>query len=341
MKCKKITLLIICFNVIFFLNCSKNNEDMSIFEYLEQPEEKWNIGIAALILSKEIYPDIEFSKYMNIIDGIASRVQLHVKDRTDPEYRIASINTVLFREYGFRYDKDDFLGRKPYNHFISSVLDRKKGVCTSLPLLYMIVAEKLGYPIYAVEAPDHTFCRYVLDDGTYYNIEVTSGGGEVPDLFYIDDMNIPKQAFNNGVYMRTLTKKEYIGSLLHKNAVSYMIKGDYKTAVKYLERSVSLHPKNSHNHKVLSHCYGKICNSLESPEERKPFYYKAIEHEKTAENLGSAPPTPEDYWKTAVKGNYEEIESRSSDSENITRVEDQSAKKRLQELEVKYHDYFQ
>jgi len=180
---------------------------VSIFEYLEQPEEKWNIGIVALILSKEIYPDIEFSKYMKIIDSIASRVQLHVKDRTDPVYRIAAINTVLFREYGFSYDKDDFLGRKPYNHFISSVLDRKKGVCTSLPLLYMIVAEKLGYPIYAVEAPDHTFCRYVLNDGTYYNIEVTSGGGEVPDLFYIDDMHIPKQAFTNGVYMRTLSKK--------------------------------------------------------------------------------------------------------------------------------------
>lgn len=314
---------------------------MSIFEYLEQPEEAWNISIAALILSKEIYPDIEFSKYTNIIDGIAARVQVYVKDRTDPEYRIAAINTVLFREYGFSYDKDDFLGRQPYNHFISSVLDHRKGVCTSLPLLYMIIAERLGYPIYAVEAPDHTFCRYVLENGKYLNIEVTSGGGEVPDLFYIDDMNIPKQAFKNGVYMRTLSKKEYIGSLLHKNAVSYMIKGDYKTAVKYLEKSVRLHPKNSHNHKVLAHCYGKICNSLESPDERKPFYFKAIEHENIAEKLGSAPPTPEDYWKTAVQGNNTESMKTIEKTNGVKIAENQSYTKRLKELGVKYHDYFE
>lgn len=341
MNCKKSTILITCISLIFLFNCSKKTEDVSIFEYLEQPEEKWNIGIVALILSKEIYPDIEFSKYMKIIDSIASRVQLHVKDRTDPVYRIAAINTVLFREYGFSYDKDDFLGRKPYNHFISSVLDRKKGVCTSLPLLYMIVAEKLGYPIYAVEAPDHTFCRYVLNDGTYYNIEVTSGGGEVPDLFYIDDMHIPKQAFTNGVYMRTLSKKEYIGSLLHKNAVSYMIKGDFKTAIKYLEKSVGLHPKNSHNHKVLAHCYGKICNSLESPKERKPYYFRAIEHEKIAENLGSAPPTPEDYWKTAVQGNNTEGMKTIEKTDGVKISEDRSYTRRLKELEVKYHDYFE
>ncbi|HRX16650.1 MAG TPA: transglutaminase family protein [Spirochaetota bacterium] len=338
MNSKKITLLITCFNVVFFLNCSKNNENMSIFEYLEQPEEKWNIGVAALLLSKDMYPDIEFSKYTNIIDGIASRVEVYVQNRTDPEYRIAAINTVLFREYGFGYDKNDFLGRNPYNHFISSVLDRRKGVCTSLPLLYMIIAEKLGYPICAVEAPDHTFCRYVLENGNYLNIEVTSGGGEVPDLFYIDDMNIPKQPFKNGVYMRTLSKKEYVGSLLHKNAVSYMIKGDFKTAVNYLEKSVSLHPKNSHNHKVLAHCYGKICNSLESAKERKPYYLKAIEHEKIAEGLGIAPPCPEDYWKIIVKKDTEIVTSTSG---NITKINDESLEEKLKVLEVKYHDYFE
>lgn len=199
----------------------------------------------------------------------------------------------------------------------------------------MIIAEKLGYPIYAVEAPDHTFCRYLLENGKYLNIEATSGGGEIPDLFYIDDMNIPKQPFRNGVYMRTLSKKEYIGSLLHKNAVSYMIKGDYKMAARYLEISVSLNPKNSQNHKVLAHCYKKICNSIESVEERKPYYFKALEHDAIAENLGIAPPCPENYWKASV-------DEKKQESTIVNRKKAViEYKRKLKELEAKYHDYYE
>src|SRR5271157_4448975 len=76
-------------------------EKMSIFEYLDLPDDQLNIEIAALILSKEIYPDINFKKYMKLIDQMASDVTLYVGSSSDPETRIASINTTLFRDYGF------------------------------------------------------------------------------------------------------------------------------------------------------------------------------------------------------------------------------------------------
>jgi len=114
-----------------------------------------------------------------------------------------------------------------------------------------------------------------------------------------------------------------------------MIKGDYKMAARYLEISVSLNPKNSQNHKVLAHCYKKICNSIESVEERKPYYFKALDHDSIAENLGIAPPCPEDYWKTSV----------GKDKQDSTTVNKNKAaieyKKKLKELKAKYYDYYE
>ena len=105
------------------------------------------------------------------------------------------------------------MAEKFYNHILSSILDRKTGVCTSLPMLYICVAERLNYPVYAVSAPNHVFCRYVTGDmydrkNGYINIEATGGGGLNPDVFYIDDLKIPIDSYKNGVYLRTLTKKD-------------------------------------------------------------------------------------------------------------------------------------
>lgn len=339
---------------LILMNCSQkvyditDFEKMSIFEYLNQPDEKLNIEMAALILSKEIFPEIKFQEYTRIIDNISYRVQLYVKDKIDPRYKIASINTVLYKEYGVEFDKKDFLWRDYHNQFFSSALTRKKGVCTTLPLIYMVVSERLRYPVYAVAAPAHTFCRFVFTDDAgkeqYINIEATSGGGEVPDVCYIEDMQIPKKAFKNGVYLRTLSKREYIGSLLHNNGAYYLMKGNIDKAIKYFEESTKLNPRNSYTHYVLGICYKKMCNSLDTPEERKPYYFKALKQDEIVDNLGIAPPCPEDYWKQSFTEdlqhkNEQNIEIRKG-ADGIIYAEDTSYRKKIKMLEAKYYDYF-
>lgn len=334
---------------VLLVGCTKREytvrdyESMSIFEYLELPDEELNVGIAALILSKEFYSGIRFMPYLELIDEAAYRVQYYVRGSSDPVRRIAAINTVLFRDMGFRYDTNDYMGKQQYNHFISSVIDRRTGVCSSLPLLYIIVAERLNYPVYAVDAPHHTFCRYVYTDEKgnekYINIEPTGGGGEVPDIIYIDDMDIPLRAYRNGVYMRTLSKKEYIASLLNYNAATYMYQGRYDKAIGYLERLVGIYPQSSFNHKILSICYKKVCNSLPTPQERKPYYFKALKHQRISQNLGLAPPPPEDYWKNQQNNNTGSISTREVDG--IITVEDMSYRERVKKLKEQYRDYFQ
>ena len=87
-----------------------------------------------------------------------------------------------------------------------------------MPMLHLVLADKLGWPIQAVRSPKHFFARYMDESLSDKNIEATCGGRFISDQRYITDVEIPEKATKNGVYLRTLSKKEYIVSLLLSNA---------------------------------------------------------------------------------------------------------------------------
>jgi len=143
-------------------------------ELLGIPEAKLNIGEAALKLSVLMLPETDVNRGLEEIDGLARRVAQIVGSRSDAEFRIRAINTILYQEHAFDYDRDDMLGRKPENALLWHYLKTRKGNCQTMPLLWYAVAERLGYPVKAVSAPQHFFLRY--DDGqSRVNIEATSG----------------------------------------------------------------------------------------------------------------------------------------------------------------------
>lgn len=323
---------------------------MTIFEYMQLPDEKLNYAIASLILSKEIYPEINFEKYKKMIQEIAFRVSIYVQGRTDPNIKIAAINTTLYRDYNFKYDFTDFLGRKFENHMLSKVLDKRKGVCTSLPLLYLVIAEELNYPVFGVRAPDHSFCRYIFKkngENISINIEATKNGGSSPDVMYIHDMKIPKKAYKNGVYLKTLTKREYISSLLRSNAVYYAnIQNDVIKATKYFEEIIKWDKKNSRIHffleKTFLYFFNKNIKYLSFT--REQIYLKHIAYKKNVMELGIAPSPPKDYWKQSfVKEIKPKKEKKiiSKEKNGVIYEEDLTYIQEIKRLEVKYHDYFQ
>jgi len=227
----------------------KDYENMSILEYLKLPDEKLNVEIASLIMSKEVYPKIKFKAYIKKIDGIVKKVIELTGCRIEPEYRIASINTVLFKDLDYAYDKKDFYGKKTKNHFLVGILNTKTGVCDSIPLLYLIICERLNYPVYLSRAPNHFYLIYYDPLIPYItNIEATGEGGFNPNAHYIHDFKIPQKTIKNGVYMKPLSKREAIASYLLNNVVYHYNKKNYYRAIEYAEEIVK-------NTKTFSEAY--------------------------------------------------------------------------------------
>jgi hypothetical protein len=161
------------------------------------------------------------------------------------------------------YDLDDLEAKKLKNRFLTGYLDTKQGSCITMPILHIVVGQRLQWPIYAVASPKHFFCRYLEYGFEESNVEATSGGGFIPDSGYIIDTGIPEKALRNGVYLRNLRNREYIGRLISINASVYFEQGNIEKAIECLQYSIQLDPTFSDAFWNLGFMYYSKAKQLE------------------------------------------------------------------------------
>lgn len=125
-------------------------------------------------------------------------------------FRMLVLVSVIQQDFGARYNpdrdstlekpqSDDEFFSDPRDVFIHGFTDRSApmGTCSSFPVLYTAIAQRLRYPVFLVTAKEHLFCRW--DDGIdQFNIEATSSGLNVyPDEYYFS-------------WPRTMTRKDLV-----------------------------------------------------------------------------------------------------------------------------------
>lgn len=210
--------------------------------YENLAESEIRLDEVAIDLASDIFPLLNKTHYHSAINKMVAEAKQVVSRSTNPDYRIRALNTYLFQTKKFNYDFDDPLGENIENRLLPGLLDTKKGNCVSLPLLYVIIGQKLGFPVYAVNAPDHLFVRYVDQSLKQQNIETTNGGGHGPNSQYKRDLKISPKAIQRGAYLKTLSNKELLGELLAQNAVYWGRQGNNKKALAYAKVAIKLNP---------------------------------------------------------------------------------------------------
>ncbi len=156
-------------------------------EYLARlPNSDINIGTLALILASEIFPNLDIPLYNAQLDAMVEEIRRLTGNSTDPDYRIRVMNTYLYLDQQFHYDKEDMYGHRLTNRYLNGILDTGAGSCTTMPLLYLAIAQRLDYPVYPVAAPQHLFLRYVDPTLKEQNIE-----GEAAAIFQTKNILIP------------------------------------------------------------------------------------------------------------------------------------------------------
>ncbi len=283
-------------------------------------EEEIDIGNVSLLLAKEAYPDLDVKKYSKQIDRMVEDIRKLTNGSKDPDFRIRAINTYLYLDRGIHYDKEDPYSKKDKNRFLNGILDTKSGSCTTMPLLYLAIAQRLGYPIYPAAAPQHLFLRYVTPNMEMENIEATGGGGYSSDEHYIKVMDIPEKGIQNGAYLETMTYKQMLGDLITENGTYWGRQNDLMRAIKYLEIGTSLNTKSAEAFRILGNYYFKIAAEYRTwstglfktgdPRSDKVIELTRDMYEQTcrgymhqgdlamsrAQFLGVAPPLEQNYW---------------------------------------------
>ena len=110
-------------------------------------------------------------------------------ENSEAYFRLLSMTTVLQLDCGVKYNSEsirDVDFSDPKEQFIHGIIDGDGGTCVSLPILWVAVGRRLGYPMKLSTAIGHLFARW--DDpvtGERINFEA-AGNGMVthPDDYY-------------------------------------------------------------------------------------------------------------------------------------------------------------
>jgi regulator of sirC expression with transglutaminase-like and TPR domain len=129
---------------------------------LSQPEEQISLAQAALWIASCEYPQLDHGRYLRQLDQMASAVEPHARDATNPLTVISAINRYLFDEEGFCGNTQNYYD--PRNSFLNEVLERKTGIPIMLSTVYLEVAGRLRFPLVGVGLPGHYLVKHALFD---------------------------------------------------------------------------------------------------------------------------------------------------------------------------------
>ncbi|MBI2472651.1 MAG: tetratricopeptide repeat protein [Planctomycetes bacterium] len=236
----------------------------------EVSTEDARLASTALKIAKESYPEIDIEHYLKKLENIIENIRTSLRDETEPEQIIKTINVVLFNELQFKYVQTGELEHISLN----KVLDTKIGNCVGLSILYLSIAEGLHLPIYGVSVPEHIFVRY--DDGDFRrNIEAGYEGIFTPDSYYINmhGKRISQKSIRNGCYLKNLSMSEVVADIYLNRSIIHKEKGNIEAALKDVNHAIELHGNDA-----VAYCNrGVIYEKMKDSERAISDYNKAIE----------------------------------------------------------------
>ncbi|OGR84034.1 MAG: hypothetical protein A2901_03530 [Elusimicrobia bacterium RIFCSPLOWO2_01_FULL_54_10] len=270
------------------------------------PENEIDISKIAYILAKDADPSLDLNVLYYDFENLINEIKEFTGPNDDPEHRVRALNTYLYKKMGIGYDKDDYQGKKLENRYIHTVLVKRTGACLNLAIFYIAVAQKLGYPVYAVAAPQHLFCRYVDPSFLRQNIEPTGSGAFSSDEDYILDMEIKRNAVENGSYLRTLNNKELVAEMVADHASFYygQIIKNYNIATIILHKAVLLSPKTPENWSLLGQLYIKRSRHEFEPLIKESDYARGMHMIQKSKEMGINPPLADEYWKKPLPSKF-------------------------------------
>ncbi len=130
-------------------------------------------------------------------------------------------------------------------HFLHGIIEGRGGTCASLPVLYVAVGRRLGYPLQLVTTAHHLFARWDDPRGERFNIEISNAGGidTHPDDYYLDwPVPIRGTKWEEIHQRRSLTPREELAQAWAKRGFCLGANGLVREAVKAFAIAWSLTP---------------------------------------------------------------------------------------------------
>lgn len=128
-----------------------------------------------------------------------------------------------FRQHDLTAQQNKNLNADANNIFLAGLLRTQRGTCISMPLVYLVIGQRLGLPIHLVAIGKHYFVRW-QEPGYRMNIETTRVDKvwvTDDDSAYIEDEGLTRDQLQ-GSDLRNLTNREVVGQLFFARSVHWL-----------------------------------------------------------------------------------------------------------------------
>ena len=217
---------------------------------LTAPDKELSYLQAKLAFDRIITPEMNEAAVVDEIDQLAAAAK-RLAAGGDDIAELKAVRQVIYESGAwnanrpFAYDHADPYGKDLHNKLISTYVKTRLGNCVSMPILQLIVAEKLGLNVSLSTAPLHVFMRYTNpNNGRSIAIESTSGGHPAAEKAYFEKMGVTQRQVDSGIYLGVLTKRESIAVMASTVTEWLMSKGRYQEAIDLTDVLLEYYPKD-------------------------------------------------------------------------------------------------
>jgi len=229
-------------------------------------DERIPLSRAALTIARAEYPELDIESYERQLDALARRVGERLPHVAETPQTIAVLNQVLFREEGFRGNRDDYYD--PRNSFLSDVLDRKLGIPITLALVYMEVARRVGFPVVGVGMPGHFLLKHYDVDGRETLIDAFNGGRvlsprdcqERLDEIYAGQLPLQPE------FLLSVSRRRMLTRILSNLKNIYMAARNFRKALALVDLILAIYPRSPEDVKqraLLRYSLGQMRGAVE------------------------------------------------------------------------------
>lgn len=175
------------------------------------------------IISTYLYPDLTLEKLKTTIDQLYFDIWVQFQDEMNSTDQLQRINSMFFGEFKFAANTKNF--HSPSNSMINIVLETRRGNPITLCVIYLLIAQRLGLPVYGVNLPNLFVLTYKNDQNQFY-INVFNRGiifTKTDIDHYITQLNIkPKE-----IFYQPCSNLAIIQRVLRNLILSYEKTGDH------------------------------------------------------------------------------------------------------------------
>jgi regulator of sirC expression with transglutaminase-like and TPR domain len=132
-----------------------------LVELAALPDKAMSLETGAFLIARHAYTALDVPRYQERLDTMAQEVRARIGLRASGEETVNALNRYVFTEQGFKGNTKNYYELE--NSYLNCVIDRRVGIPISLSVVYLLIGQRLGLPLFGIGMPGHFLVKYESD----------------------------------------------------------------------------------------------------------------------------------------------------------------------------------